>query len=100
MGFNVEVEETEQLLAVKAEHGVPMQLEACHTATVDGYVIEGHVPGDVVARLLEERPDVAGLAVPGMPIGSPGMEMGDLGDPYDIFTFDAAGATTVFESRR
>lgn len=99
MGFDVEVEETDQLLAVKAEHGVPRHLEACHTATVDGYVIEGHVPGDVVTRLLEERPEVAGLAVPGMPIGSPGMEMGDRVDPYDIFTFDEAGATTVFESR-
>ncbi len=99
MGFEVEATDTEEVYLVKEEHGVPRQLESCHTALVDGYVIEGHVPGDVIARLLEERPEVAGLAVPGMPIGSPGMEQGDRVDSYDVIAFDASGATRVYESR-
>ncbi len=99
MGFEVETEDTDDVQRVKAEHGVPFQLQSCHTALVDGYVIEGHVPGDVIARLLEERPDVRGLAVPGMPVGSPGMEMGDRKDPYDVIAFDGSGTTRVYESR-
>lgn len=98
MGFTVEVEEMDQLAMVKAEKGVPSQLEGCHTAEVDGYVIEGHVPGQTIARLLTERPDIVGLAVPGMPVGSPGMETGGQAEPFDVLTFDAAGATTVYES--
>ena len=87
----------EDLTAVKKKHGVPAALEACHTALVDGYVIEGHVPADLIDRLLRERPRVAGLAVPGMPAGSPGME----GPPerYQVLTFDRSGRTTVFATR-
>jgi hypothetical protein len=85
---------------IKAKHGVPKALEACHTAVVDGYVVEGHVPADTIARLLRERPPVAGVAVPGMPIGSPGMEYpGQRPERYRIFTFDKSGKTTVFENR-
>lgn len=82
---------------VKAKFGVQPQHQGCHTATVDGYVIEGHVPATEIARLLEERPAVKGLAVPGMPRGSPGME-GPVSDPYDVLTFDESGAETVYAS--
>lgn len=99
-GFDVVVEEMENPATVKAELGVPSGLESCHSAVVDGYVIEGHVPADVVARLLRERPDIEGLAVPGMPVGTPGMEAADgRHDPYDVVMFDASGPTGVFESR-
>lgn len=97
-GFAVEVEDVQDLASVKAEHGVAPHLQSCHTALVDGFVVEGHVPADDIRKLLEERPEVAGLAVPGMPVGSPGMEYGDQVDPYDVLTFDAEGATTVWAS--
>ncbi len=85
---------------VKRQHGVTAALEGCHTAIVDGYIIEGHVPAEDIRRLLKERPDVAGLAVPGMPIGSPGMEMpGRTPEAYQVLTFDKEGRTTVFAER-
>jgi hypothetical protein len=94
-GFTIESIETSALDAVKAEHGVPRPLQSCHTALVDGYVIEGHVPAEDIARLLRERPDVRGLAVPGMPSGSPGMESpGRAAQPYEVFAFDDAGAAS------
>ncbi len=80
------------MAAVKDTHGVPVRLRSCHTMIVDGYVIEGHVPAAEIARLLEQRPaGVRGLAVPGMPIGSPGMEMGDRTQPYQVIAFGDAG---------
>jgi hypothetical protein len=97
--FEVAAVNVEDLAAVKAKHAVPGRLVSCHTAVVDGYVVEGHVPAEVVRRLLEERPEVLGIAVPGMPVGSPGMEAGDRRDPYEVLTFDAEGGTTVFERR-
>ena len=88
------------LRPVKTKYGVPADLEACHTALVDGYVVEGHVPADVIGRLLRERPKVAGLAVPGMPIGSPGMEVeGRLPARYDVFMFDKNQKGGVFATR-
>jgi hypothetical protein len=81
--------------AVKTKHNVPRALHTCHTALVAGYVIEGHVPVADIQRLLKQRPAVVGLAVPGMPIGSPGME-GPNPQPYDVLTFDKQGATKVF----
>jgi hypothetical protein len=66
---------------------------------VGGYVIEGHVPADLVQRLLREKPKVAGIAVPGMPVGSPGMEMGDRKDPYDVLAFSKDGTTSVYATR-
>ena len=86
------------LVAIKAQHGVPRQLGSCHTGIVEGYIIEGHVPADVVDRLLMEKPDVQGLAVPGMPIGSPGME-GPNPERYNIIAFDNQGRFTVYEQR-
>ncbi|MGH7539817.1 MAG: DUF411 domain-containing protein, partial [Gemmatimonadota bacterium] len=88
-----------ELARIKTEAGVPAQLQSCHTARVGDYVIEGHVPADAIARLLAEQPHVKGLAVPGMPVGSPGMEQGDRVEPYEILTFDAEGRTRVFEQR-
>lgn len=100
-GFDVTVEDVADLDAVKREHGVPGPLQSCHTAIVDGYVIEGHVPADLVARLLAERPaDAWGIAVPGMPAGSPGMEQGGSRDPYDVILYNArTGGATIYDSR-
>ena len=79
---------------------MPRALQSCHTAVVDGYVIEGHVPADLIDRLLRERPSVVGLAVPGMPVGSPGMEApGQVSERYQVLAFDQKGGTTVYASR-
>jgi len=96
-GFKVYVATQEDLSAVRAKYAVPERLAACHTARAGGYTIEGHVPAADIRRLLRERPAIAGLAVPGMPIGSPGMEQGDRHDPYAVLAFDAKGRTSVFE---
>ncbi|MEN8143449.1 MAG: DUF411 domain-containing protein [Gemmatimonadota bacterium] len=80
---------------MKLEHGVSSALSACHTAVVEGYVIEGHVPAEDIRRLLEERPAIKGLAVPGMPAGSPGMPS-PMPVRYDVLAFDAEGNTQVF----
>ncbi|MGH8566713.1 MAG: DUF411 domain-containing protein [Gammaproteobacteria bacterium] len=97
-GFEVVVVDMESVEAVKRQNGVPTALGSCHTAVVDGYVVEGHVPADLIARLLSERPKVKGLAVPGMPMGSPGME-GPRKDPYQVLTFDGEGDTSVYADR-
>lgn len=76
---------------------MPRRVSSCHTAFVDGYIVEGHVPAEDIRRLLDERPDVAGIAVPGMPIGSPGME-GPNPQPYDVVAFDEDGAISHFAS--
>jgi hypothetical protein len=94
-GFTVEAINRNDMESVKSEAGVPHQLGSCHTAFIDGYVIEGHVPAGDIKRLLEEKPDVAGLTVPGMPMGSPGME-GPRQDSYDVLTFSESGETEVF----
>lgn len=96
-GFRVEVKDADDLRAVKREAGVPLDLQACHTAFVEGYVVEGHVPAEDVRRLLEERPEVRGVAVPGMPVGSPGMEGPDP-QPYDVIAFGDDGTREVFAS--
>ena len=83
---------------MKIKNNVPQKLYSCHTALVQGYVIEGHVPADLIHRLLKEKPPVAGLAVPGMPVGSPGME-GPNPQPYEVVTFDKEGKTSVYAKR-
>ena len=98
-GFDVTVREQEDLTAIKRMSGVPEKLQSCHTAFVGGYAIEGHVPAGVIEKLLAERPPVRGLAVPGMPIGSPGME-GAHPEPYEVMTFTQGGATNVYERVR
>ncbi|MDY6829778.1 MAG: DUF411 domain-containing protein [Pseudomonadota bacterium] len=87
-GFAVQVQDLEDLAATKARLGVPADLQSCHSAVVQGHVIEGHVPASDIRRLLEEHPDGGGLAVPGMPLGSPGMEYGNRKDPYRVILFD------------
>ena len=85
---------------VKMRLGVPPALESCHTAEIAGYLIEGHVPADAIKRLLKERPAVVGLAVPGMPLGSPGIESpGQAPERYQVLAFDKTGKTTVFVNR-
>ncbi|MCW5717490.1 MAG: DUF411 domain-containing protein [Bauldia sp.] len=94
-GFTVAIEDSEDLAPLKRSLGVPPRLDSCHTALIDGYVVEGHVPAPVIRRLLAARPAVTGLAVPGMPAGSPGMETGTT-EPYAVFAFGPEGVT-VFE---
>ncbi|MDE2662658.1 MAG: DUF411 domain-containing protein [Gemmatimonadota bacterium] len=100
-GFELDVLDMDDaaLVRVKLDAGVPLRMQTCHTALVGDYVFEGHIPAEVIARFLAEKPAASGLAVPGMPIGSPGMEFGDRVDPYDVLAFDAAGNTSVYESR-
>lgn len=87
------------MTSIKAAQGVPSELQSCHTAIVDGYIVEGHVPAADIQRLLRERPQVRGLAVPGMPVGSPGMELqGAALDPYDVIAFEESGRTSIFAS--
>lgn len=97
-GFKVEIHDTADVQPVKDRWGVPPDMISCHTVKVDGYVVEGHVPADVIQRLLQERPAVVGIAAPGMPSGSPGME-GGTPEPYDILTFDKDGHTSLFAKR-
>ena len=96
--FTVQVVEMDNVNSVKEYYGIPSELSACHTAIVDGYAIEGHVPADDIKRLLEERPEAIGISVPGMPIGSPGMEVeGRPADNYDVILVTDGGAS-VFAS--
>lgn len=98
-GFAVKVHDVNDLSAIKAQYNVPPTLQSCHTAIVDGYVIEGHVPVKDIERLLTERPEITGLAVPGMPIGSPGMNVeGAEPQAYDVFTFNPEGPLETYAS--
>ena len=97
-GFTVKEVPTPDMATVKREFGVPQALGSCHTARVGGYVIEGHVPAADVKRLLADKPKVAGLSAPGMPMGSPGMEGPYPADRYDVVSFDAQGKARVFSS--
>ena len=99
-GFSVDAENVDQheLNTIKQEAGLTRELASCHTAFVGGYVVEGHVPAADIRRLLDERPEVDGIAVPGMPVGSPGMEMGDRKDPYDVVMFVDGERVGTFSS--
>ena len=88
-GFDVRVTELQDLEVLKARYGVPEDLQSCHTGVIDNYVIEGHVPAWDVSRLLTKHPEAIGLSVPGMPVGSPGMEQGSHKEPYDVVLFTA-----------
>lgn len=95
-GFDVTVYEEDDLTAIKARMGIEPKHQSCHTGEVEGYAIEGHVPAEDVARLLKERPEARGLTVPGMPVGSPGMEMGHRHDAYEVLLILKDGTTEVF----
>ena len=98
-GYKVKSENVQNLTEIKSRYQVPFELQSCHTAIVDGYVIEGHVPVQEVERLLTERPDIVGIGVAGMPVGSPGMESPDgATQPYDVVKFDSTGVIGIWAS--
>ena len=101
-GFQVEVHDVAQarLDTVATDAGLTDELRSCHTAKVGGYTVEGHVPAADVQKMLKERPKITGIAVPGMPMGSPGMEQGGVKQPYDTVAFTKGGATTVYARHR
>ena len=89
----------QNLADVKTSNQVPAELQSCHTAIVDGYVLEGHVPVDEIERLVTEKPNIIGLAVPGMPVGPPGMAVeGAAPQPYNVIAFDKSGNAEVYAS--
>ncbi len=95
-GFKVKNVPTADMISFKQQQGITDDLASCHTAIIDGYAIEGHVPGDDIKRLLAQKPDIKGIAVPGMPVGTPGMESGNIHDPYAIISFDDRGQQKIF----
>ena len=96
--FNVEDNVTNDVQPIKDKFGVTREMASCHTALVDGYVIEGHVPANDIKTLLKTKPKVVGIAVPGMVNGSPGMEMGASKEPYKVMSFDRENHTKVFNN--
>jgi hypothetical protein len=97
-GFRVSVRNRSDLIDIKARYAITPAVASCHTAVVDGYAVEGHVPADVIKRLLRERPGVTGIAVPGMPGGAPGME-GPVRERYNVLTFDRSGIIRIYATR-
>jgi len=97
-GFTVESENSPNLSSIKEKLGISRELSSCHTAVVEGYVIEGHVPAKDVKRLLREQPELRGLSVPEMPIGSPGMEMGDKKEKFDVIAVSKDGSTSIYST--
>jgi hypothetical protein len=97
-GFAVVIHDTPDMTPIKQARGVGADVASCHTAVVGDYTIEGHVPADLVRRLLTEKPRIAGLAVPGMPMGSPGME-GGMKERYDVIAFGTDGSRSVYATR-
>jgi len=97
-GFKIEDIKTEEMEAIKQQHNIPAELASCHTTVIDGYVMEGHIPADDIKRFLAEKPDdLIGLAVPGMPIGTPGMEARDIKQPFQVLAFNDKGEVEVFK---
>lgn len=96
-GFEVKEIKTEEIEALKEKYNVPPELASCHTTIIDGYVMEGHIPADDIKRFLKEKSEMAGLAVPGMPLGTPGMEAGETKQPFQVLAFDGQGKVEVFK---
>ena len=94
-GFRVVSRDRQDMNPIKESYGVDYQLRSCHTATVDGYVVEGHVPADDIKRMLREKPQITGIAVPGMPLGSPGMES-EHQDPYEVIAFKKGQKNEIY----
>jgi hypothetical protein len=100
-GFKVKEDvKTDEMEALKAEYGVPAELASCHTAIIDGYVVEGHIPADDVKALLAQKPDIIGIAVPGMPLGSPGMEAGERKQDFAVVAFKESPEVDVFQEHQ
>jgi hypothetical protein len=98
-GFTIELKDDLARASIRDQYSVPNEIQTCHTAIVDGYVVEGHVPATEVKKMLAERPDIVGLGVIGMPPGSPGMEDGNQTEvPYDVVSFDENGILDVYAS--
>lgn len=95
-GLSVVAHDMDDVTPVATKAGVPADLRSCHTAIVESYFVEGHVPATDIRRLLRDRPNARGIAVPGMPFGSPGMEQGDLREPYETLLVDRQAKVTVF----
>lgn len=98
--FQVKTIDLANMSSIKKELGVPQQLQSCHTGVVNGYVIEGHVPATDIRQMVEQKTPLLGLAVPHMPVGTPGMEMGDRKDDFKVIGFDKAGATETVKEYR
>ncbi|MDD5412103.1 MAG: DUF411 domain-containing protein [Methylobacter sp.] len=96
--FNVKDIVTDDVQAIKDKSGVSKEMASCHTAIVDGYVVEGHVPANDIKTLLKTKPKIVGIAVPGMPAGTPGMEMGGKKEPYNVMSFDRENQYQIFKS--
>ena len=96
-GFKVKDIKTEDIEAIKQKYNIPTELASCHTTIIGGYVMEGHIPADDIKRFLSEKPALAGLAVPGMPIGTPGMEARDVKQPFQVLAFNHKGEIEVFK---
>ncbi|GBE95346.1 DUF411 domain-containing protein [Nostoc cycadae] len=98
-GFKIKQDvKTDEMEAIKQKYNLPSELASCHTAIIDGYVMEGHVPADDIKRLLKQKPQLAGLAVPAMPVGTPGMEIGNTKQPFSVIAFNKKGELQVFNS--
>jgi len=96
--FDVKDFVTNDVQAIKEKYGVTQNMASCHTAIIDGYVVEGHVPADDIKKMLALKPEIIGISVPGMPVGTPGMEMGAKKDAYEVISFDKQGNNKVFSS--
>ncbi|BCL38643.1 DUF411 domain-containing protein [Nostoc sp. MS1] len=97
-GFNIQADiKTDDVDAIKQKYNLPPELASCHTAIIDGYVMEGHIPADDINNFLQQKPPVRGLSVPGMVIGTPGMESGDIKQPFTVMTFDKTGKIAAFK---
>lgn len=97
-GFNVNPVPVPYMQKIKKQHAIPGEYSSCHTGIIGGYIIEGHVPADDIKRLLKEQPDIKGLSVPAMPVGTPGMEHGDFKDPFYVITLPKKGEPEIFQS--
>ena len=97
-GFQINDIKTEEIEAIKQKYHVPESLASCHTGLINGYVMEGHVPGDDIKNFLKQKPNVVGLTVPQMPVGTPGMEMGNRKDPFAVLAFKKNGEVQVFKN--
>lgn len=98
-GFTVKSIDMDDLRAIKSASGIPAAMESCHTALIGAYAVEGHVPADLIKKMLDEKPAILGLAVPGMVVGSPGMEQGTTKQPYNVMAFAKGGKTSVYAKR-
>ncbi|QWF70944.1 DUF411 domain-containing protein [Methylomonas paludis] len=96
--FNIKSLVSDDLQAVKDKYGIPDKLASCHTALVNGYIVEGHVPAQDIRKLLQTKPNIVGIAAPGMPMGSPGMEMGDTQASFQVISVDKSGHFEVFSN--